>query len=76
MVVGPMWLVVAPVAATRLLTGNERARRMAVGEHPFAGGGAVWQLCMEVDGPIGAELDAWSGVLTDLGLWSAPFRLA
>ena len=43
MVAGPMWLVVAPPAANRLLAGSDRARRMAVGEHRLPDGGAVWQ---------------------------------
>ena len=76
MVAGPMWLVVAPPAANRLLAGSDRARRMAVGEHRLPDGGAVWQLCPEVDGPLGEGLETWMAVLITLGVWSAPPRLA
>ena len=72
MIVGPMWLVVAPAAANQLLAGSDQALQMAVDRHPLPDGGAVWQLCAEPDGPTGAELDTWSKVLTDLSIWAEP----
>ena len=75
-VIGPMWLMVAPMAANRLLAGSEKARQMAVSEHPLPDGGAVWQLSAECDGPIGDELEDWMAVLTNLGVWSAPSGLS
>ena len=72
LVAGPFWLIVAPPAANRLLGGSERARLMAVDRCPLPDGGAVWQLSGECDGPLGAELDEWARLLTELGVWTPP----
>ena len=68
-VVGPLWLVVAPEAAHRLLADSEQARAMAVRVYPFPAG-ALWQLSSSCDGPLGDELHAWIAVMSDLGVWS------
>jgi hypothetical protein len=67
-VTGPLWLLVAPAEAHRKLMASEHARRLAIGFHELARGGAVWQLSVEAGGPAGSVLKEWEVLLEELRL--------
>lgn len=71
-VAGPTWLLIAPADANRLLTRSPTAIEWAKAVRPYSGGGAIWQLSTEYEGPQGEALDNWVQLMESLDLWSRP----